>query len=223
MRGAISRQQRFRFGRKRPQLRFGGAPGKFRHLIKLSTLDAAAGVGTGPWHARGEEAIRKSGVPHTFIRPAAFMSNALSWANAIRADGVLHSSTGEGRIAFIHPDDIAEVVVAVLARKHTRNRSLVITGREALSYRDMVEAIGDAIGKPVRYESMSDREALAGALLWADRPYAAALVDIWRAVREGRLATVGKGVEQQLGRAPRSFGDWIKENLGAFGGRARRS
>jgi uncharacterized protein YbjT (DUF2867 family) len=192
-------------------------------LVKLSTLDAQTGVGTGPWHAQGEVAIRESGLPHTFIQTAAFMSNALSWADSIRSDGVLFSSTGEGKIAFIHPGDIADVAVSALTRRHSRNSTLVITGPEALSYREMVTAIGDAIGEPVRYEHLSDSEARAGALKWADRTYAEALVDIWRAVREGRLATVSDGVEQQLGRAPRSFHDWVGENIGAFAKRARRT
>ncbi|MEO8068557.1 MAG: SDR family oxidoreductase [Flavobacteriales bacterium] len=187
-----------------------------QHLVKLSTLDVSNGVGTGPWHARGEKAIRARGVPYTFIRTAAFMSNALSWADPIRDDGVLYSSTGEGKIAFIHPDDIADVVVSALLHAEARNGSLVITGPKAMSYRAMASAIGEAIGKPIRYETLSDADALADALIWADRVYADALVDIWRAVREGRLATVSGGVQKALGRAPRSFGNWIGENVRCF-------
>ena len=187
-----------------------------QHLVKLSTLDVKTKVGTGLWHARGERAIAESGVPHTFIQTAAFMSNALSWADSIRRNGLLTSSTGNGKIAFIHPDDIADVAVHVLSGQNARNAALVITGPEALSYRDMVMAIGDTIGKSVRYDTMSDTEALAETLMWADRSYAEALVDIWRAVREGRLATVSDGVHQMLGHIPRRFGDWITENIGAF-------
>lgn len=194
-----------------------------QHLVKLSTLDAKTGVGTGPWHAHGEEAIRESGVRHTFIQPSAFMTNALSWADSIHDDGVLSSSAGEGKIAFIHPDDIADVVVSVLSRGEARNDSLVITGPEALSYREMATAIGEAIGRSIRYETLSDADAMAGTLMWADRAYAEALVDIWRAVREGRLATVTDGVQQLIGRAPKSFGDWIDENVSYFGKRAGRS
>ena len=80
----------------------------------------------------------------------------------------------------------------------------------------MATAIGEAIGKSVHYETLSDAEALADAMMWADRVYAEALVDIWRAVREGRLATITDGVQQPPGRAPRSFGDWIRENVGSF-------
>ena len=193
------------------------------HLVKLSTLDVKTGVGTGPWHARGEEAIRESGVHYTFIRTSAFMSNALSWAESIRADGVLTSSTGEGKIAFIHPDDIADVVVSVLSQGRTRSDSLVITGPEALSYGEMATAICEAIGKSVRHETLSDDDAMAGTLMWADRAYAEALVDIWRTVRQGRLATVSDGVQRLLGRTPKSFGDWIGENIGYFAKRAGRS
>lgn len=194
-----------------------------QHLVKLSTLDVKTGVGTGPWHARGEAAIRDSGVPYTFIQTAAFMSNALSWADLIRDEGVLSSSTGEGKIAFIHPDDIAEVVVSALSHGKALNDALVITGPEALSYREMATAIGEATGKSIRYETLSDADAMAGVLMWADRAYAEALVDIWRAVREGRLATVSDGVQQLLGRTPKSFGDWIGENINYFATRAGRS
>jgi uncharacterized protein YbjT (DUF2867 family) len=187
-----------------------------QHLVKLSTLDVRTGVGTGPWHARGEDAIRDSGVPYTFIQTAAFMSNALGWADSIRDDGVLSSSTGEGKIAFIHPDDIADVVVSVLVGGNVRNDTLVITGPEPLSYREMATAIGEATGQSIRYETLSDADAMAGVSIWADHAYAEALVDIWRAIREGRLATVSNGVWQLLGRPPKSFDDWIGENLSNF-------
>jgi uncharacterized protein YbjT (DUF2867 family) len=187
-----------------------------QHLVKLSTLDVHTGIGTGPWHARGEEAVRESGVGFTFIQSAAFMSNVLSWASSIRAEGVLRSSTGEGKIAFIHPDDLADVAVRALVSGDHRGASLVITGPRALSYGEMASAIGGALGNPIRFEVLSDAEALAGALRWADRRYAEALVDIWRAVREGRLATVTDGVQRVLGRAPMSFEQWAAQNRAGF-------
>ena len=52
------------------------------HVVKLSTLDVRTGIGTGPWHARGEEAVRESGVAFTFIQAAGFMSNVLGWSES---------------------------------------------------------------------------------------------------------------------------------------------
>ncbi|WP_168879911.1 NAD(P)H-binding protein [Rhizobium sp. P28RR-XV] len=188
-----------------------------RHLVKLSTLDVHTGVGTGPWHARGEAAVRESGVAFTFIQAAGFMLNALGWSDSIREESVLRTFTGNGKIAFIHPDDIADVTTAVLTTPDYDGQSLVITGPEALSYGEMAATLGRAIGKSIRFEEISDRQAHAGVVAWAGRgPYADALVDIWRAVREGRLATVSDGVMQVIGRKPISFGRWAEENVGAF-------
>lgn len=188
-----------------------------RHLVKLSTLDVHTGVGTGPWHARGEIAIRESGVTFTFIQSSGFMLNALGWSHTIRKLGVLRTSTGKGRIAFIHPDDIADVATAALITRDHDNQSLIISGPEALSYGEMAAIIGGAIGKRVRFEEISDEEAYAGVVRWAGKgPYADALVDIWRAVREGRLATVTDEVRRVLGRKPISFKRWAEENAEAF-------
>ncbi len=188
-----------------------------RHLVKLSTLDVHTGVGTGPWHARGELAVRESGVEFTFIQPAGFMLNALGWSDSIRKGGVLRTSTGQGKIAFIHPDDIADVATAALITRDYDGQSLVITGPEALSYGEMAATIGRVIGRRVRFEEISDKQAYAGVVRWAGKgPYADALVDIWRAVREGRLATVSDGVEQVLERKAIPFEQWAEENADAF-------
>lgn len=188
-----------------------------QHVVKLSTLDVRTGIGTGPWHARGEQAIRESGVAFTFIQAAGFMSNALGWSESIRREGVLRSSTGDGKIAFIHPDDIAAVATTALLTRGYDGQALVITGGEALSYGEMAATIGRAIGKPVRFEAISDREAYTRTVEWADKgPYVDALVDIWRAVREGRLDTLTAGVKQVTGREPISFDRWVAENAASF-------
>jgi uncharacterized protein YbjT (DUF2867 family) len=196
---------------------FAAKSAEVRHVVKLSTLDVHSGVGTGPWHARGEAAVRESGVAFTFIQAAGFMSNVLGWSDSIRKGGVLRSSTGKGKIAFIHPDDIADVATAALTTRTHDGQSLVITGPEALSYGEMAATIGGAIGKRVRFEELSDEQAHADVVGWAGKgPYADALVDIWRAIREGRLATVSDGVKQVIEREPIPFNRWAEENADAF-------
>jgi uncharacterized protein YbjT (DUF2867 family) len=184
-----------------------------RQLVKLSTLDVHSGVGTGPWHASGESAVRDSGVALTFIQTAAFMSNALYWAHEIESEGLLRSSTGEGKIAFIHPHDIAEVSVRALTTRDYHGESLVITGPRALSYAEMAAAIGTTIEKAIRFVDISDSEARDRV---GDGAEADALVDIWRAIRKGRVATVTDGVQRILGREPSSFDQWVAENAEAF-------
>ncbi len=187
-------------------------------VVKLSSIDALEqNVGTGVWHARGEAAIRATGVVHTFVQPSGFMSNALYWARSIKADGLVRSATAEGRIPFIHPADIAAVAVRALATRDHDGEGLPITGPEALSYGEMTAAIGRAIGRPLRYETMPDDEARAQQVAWGSpAPLVEARLSIFRAIREGRLAAVTDTVERVLGRRAISFDRWAEENAAAF-------
>jgi len=188
------------------------------HLVKLSSFDAREpNVGTGVWHAQGECAIRASGIAFTFVQPSGFMANALFWAKSIKTEGVVRSSTGEGRIPFIHSDDIADVATEVLTRRQYDGASLPISGPEALSYAGMTAKIGVAIGKPLRFQATSDQEARDRQIASGDpAPVVEAHLSIFRAIREGRLATVTDTVERVLGRKPISFDQWAQENAAAF-------
>jgi len=188
-----------------------------KHLVKLSSYDVRPKVGTGVWHAQGESAIRASGVPFTFLQPSGFMSNALFWARSIKADGVVRSSTGDGKIPFIHAQDIAEVATRVLTSQRYAGESLPITGPEALSYAEMTAKIGRAIGKPIQFESIAQEEERRQMIARGDLPeIVAAHLSIYRAIREGRLAMVTDTVESVLGRKPITFDAWARENAALF-------
>jgi uncharacterized protein YbjT (DUF2867 family) len=188
-----------------------------KHLVKLSSMDVQQGLAIGAWHERGEAAIRTSGVPFTFIQPTGFMSNLLAWRTSIKAEGTVRSSTGAGRRAFIHSDDIAAVVTKTLTERDFMGRSVPITGPEALSFSDVTARIGAAIGKPLEFIPISDEEArrrysaVSGSVEETE-----AHVALWRAIREQRLASVNDNVEQILGRKAIALDQWITENIEAF-------
>ena len=188
------------------------------HLVKLSSYDAREhNVGTGVWHAQGESAIRASGISFTFVQPSGFMSNALFWASSIKAEGVVRTATGDGRIPFIHPQDIADVAIEALTSEAYRGKSLPITGPEALSYAQMAAKIGAAIGKPIQSQSITEEDVRQQQVSWgASAPLVEARLSIFRAIREGRLANVTDTVERVLGRKPITFDQWASENRDAF-------
>jgi uncharacterized protein YbjT (DUF2867 family) len=188
-----------------------------KHLVKLSSMDVQQGLAIGAWHERGEAAVRSSGVPFTFVQPTGFMSNLLAWAPSITAEGVVRASTGEGRRAFIHSDDIAAVAVKALTTRAYDGESLAITGPEALTFAEVTAKISTVIGKPLRFQSISDQEAREGyARVSESAEETEAHVSLWRAIREGRLATVTNNVERILGRKPIALDQWLAENAGAF-------
>jgi uncharacterized protein YbjT (DUF2867 family) len=186
-------------------------------VVKLSSADAAQQVGTGAWHARGETAIRATGVPFVFVRPTGFMDNALLWAHSIKSEGVVRSSTGEGKIPFIHSDDIADVATRALVTADHLGECLPITGPEAFSYAQMSAKIGAAVGRRIVYEALTEDKARRLQAAWGDPP---AVVDahqsIYRAIREGRLGEVTDTVERVLGRSPIPFDRWVEQHVDAF-------
>jgi uncharacterized protein YbjT (DUF2867 family) len=188
-----------------------------KHLVKLSSMDVQQGLAIGAWHERGEAAIRASGIPFTFVQPTGFMSNLLAWAPSIKAEGVVRSSTGDGRRAFIHSDDIAEVATKVLTTREHGGESLPITGPEALSFAEATAKLSVVIGRGLTFQPISDEEARQRyAASGASPPETDAHVSLWRAIREGRLANITDNVERLLGRKPNTMDQWARENAAAF-------
>jgi uncharacterized protein YbjT (DUF2867 family) len=187
-------------------------------LVKLSSIDARQHVGSGMFHARGEDAIRASGIDFVFVQPAGFMTNALGWATSIKAEGIVRSCTGDGRIAFIHPGDIADVATTALTTTGYDGESLPITGPQALSFPEMTAKIAATIGRPLSFESISEEEARQRWIARGEDPAWVDEVDlsIWRAIRRGRLAEVTDNVQRVLGRSPIAFDHWAAEVASAF-------
>lgn len=186
-----------------------------KRIVKLSSMDVhrADGSAIAAWHARGEDLVKATGLAWTFVRPAGFMSNALAWADAIKSDGVVKASTGTGKVAMIHPADIAEVCVAALTDSAHDRTILEITGPEALSYEAMVRIISPSS----KFVPIGDEEARERLLARGlPPPVANALVSLWRGVREGKLETVTPTALRVLGKPARTFEQWARENAAVF-------
>jgi (4-alkanoyl-5-oxo-2,5-dihydrofuran-3-yl)methyl phosphate reductase len=188
-----------------------------RRIVKLSSLDVEQGLAIGAWHEKGEAAIRASGVTFTFVRPSGFMSNLLAWAHSIQNEGIVRSSAGYGGRPFIHSEDIAAVSVEALLDHAYAGRILSITGPESLTFANATQIIGRAIGKALVYQTISDEEAGERYSKVSGSPEETeAHVALWRAIREGRLASTTSDAEGTLGRKPISLQQWALENAHHF-------
>jgi hypothetical protein len=123
---------------------------------------------------------------------AGYMTNARGWATSIKAEGIVRSCTGDGRIPLIDPGDIADVVATVLLTDAYDRAELPVTGLEALSFAQMTAEIAAAIGRLLAFRPVTEREARERQITAGED---AAWVDdvdlpIWRAIRQGLLAEV---------------------------------
>jgi uncharacterized protein YbjT (DUF2867 family) len=190
-----------------------------RHIVKLSSFDVEQKLAIGAWHEKGEAAIRASGIAFSFVRPTGFMSNLLAWSRSIVAEGIVRSSTGDGRRPFIRSEDIAAVAVCALTTNDFVGKVVSITGPQALSFVEITEKIGGAIGRQLKYQPISDDEAgRRFSATGASPEEIAAHVELWRAIREGRVGATTNEVERILGRKPIALDQWLVENATAFRG-----
>lgn len=195
------------------------------HIVKVSAMgaDARDAYAFGKLHRDVERAIVKLGVAHTFLRPAWFMQNYFMYADAIRAQGALFAPAGAGRHADIDVRDIAAVAARVLTEEGHAGRAYDLTGPEAQSLADVARKIGTIAGREVRFVDVPPEDArkamvAAGVSEWM----ADALIDLYAWFQRGEGTTNGSAVtldvEEILDRPPRSFEQFVRENVQAFGG-----
>ncbi|GAA1616183.1 NAD(P)H-binding protein [Nonomuraea maheshkhaliensis] len=189
--------------------------GGIRRVVLLSSQGAGTRPQAYEHPAAFERAVRESGLEWTILRPGGFASNALAWAEPIRAHRTAAAPFAGVGLPVVDPADIAEVAALVLRQDGHAGRTYELTGPAPVTPRDRAAAIGQAIGAPVSFVEQTPEQARAEMLRFMPEP-----------VVEGTLAILGTplaaeqrvslDVERLLGRAPRSFADWAVRNAAAF-------
>jgi uncharacterized protein YbjT (DUF2867 family) len=162
-----------------------------------------------------EAALRSSDLGWTALAPGEFMSGALEWAPSVRDHGVVRL-LADWPSAVVHEADIAAVAVTALTEDGHAGRTYPITGPQALTPAQRTRLIGEAIGRDVVFEQLTEgqeRDRLRsygypeeyvefGIQLATDPPAAAAVVH--------------PTVERVTGSPARTFAQWATENADAF-------
>jgi len=187
-----------------------------RRLVYLSSAGGQQPDPVGLFHADMEQLIEQSKLEWTFLRPSGFASNTLMWAGQIRGDGVVRWPYGAAARSLIHESDIAAVAVSALTGEGHIGAKYVVTGPELLTQADQVRRIGEAIGRPARWEDVPPeavRDGLAAA--FGDASFADHALDTWaRFVEEPELVT--STVERVTGTPARTFREWASDHAGDF-------
>ena len=167
------------------------------------------------YHILSEQAVRESGVAHTFLRPSAFMSNALRWADQLAAGDVVRAAFPDAAAAVIDPADVAAVAASVLVDGGHDGAALRLTGPQALLPADRVRVLAEVLGRDLRFDALTNEEARAEFEASMPAAYVAAFFKFYV---DGDLdeSPVLPTVREVLGREPRPFRAWAEANAGAF-------
>src|SRR6185436_19770818 len=193
-----------------------------KHIVKLSAF-GASDHSKAPiclWHYQIEKEMQASGMDWTILRPHHFMQNLLGQTAYIVNDGVLYSASGDGKIPYIDAPDIAAVAAVTLTKPGHQGKKYVITGSEALSYRDATEIIGKTIGKQLRFVDETPDQARARRVR---EGYPPAIVESALAISAyqragGKTVTITNVVADLTGRPPRTFTEFARDHADQFQG-----
>lgn len=183
-------------------------------------LLSAANAGSGDPGERGsagevEDAVRGSGASWTFLRVTGLAANALQWAAQVRT-GTVRAPYGRARRSLVHERDVAAVAVRALLDGGHGGRAYLTTGPEAVSQREQVRILGEAVGVATRWEEQPRDEAAAElTAVFGDPGYAEAALTYWESLAE-RPEEVSPDVERVLGRPALPFGEWARDRADDF-------
>lgn len=189
------------------------------HVVALSSgsvlLPYAHGNAIAEEHRAMEAALAASGVRWTPIRPLVLANNALTWSSSIRTEGVVRLLHPEAMTAPIHERDVAATAVAALTGVPATGLSDLLTGGELLSQRRQVELIGEAAGRRIRVEELSEAQARREFARFGSPEAAASIVQFLTAAARGGSPATGTA-RRVLGRPPLPFARWAADHAAMF-------
>jgi len=194
-----------------------------KHVVKVSAFAASdhSKAPIGRWHYQVEKELKESGLAWTFLRPHHFMQNLLAQAEYVIKDGVIYSPSGDGKIPYVDGRDVGAVAAVILAAPDQhRGKTYVLTGSEAISYRQAAGIIGSVIGKPVRFVDESPDEARARRVREGIPPSVIESILAIGAYQRagGKTVTITSTIADLTGRPPLTVAEFVREHAAVFAG-----
>lgn len=179
-----------------------------------------AGVGRitvvwGGWVGPVEQAVADSGVAWTRLEPQEFMSNTLTWVESIQAEGIVREPY-DFPSALVHEADIGAVAAAALLEDGHAGRAYNLTGPEALTPRERIAILSQAIGRDIAFVPITHEQAIERLMATGVSRADAEYVVGWYAASDDASTTVVDTVAQVTGRPARTFAQWAAEHTARF-------
>ncbi|WJV47227.1 SDR family oxidoreductase [Streptomyces flavofungini] len=162
-----------------------------------------------------EDAVRRSGLEWTILRPGGFASNTYAWADSVRTSRTVAAPFGDVGLPVVDPADIAEVAAAALRDPAHAGHVHELTGPAPITPREQAEAIAEALGEPVHFTEQTHEQARAQLLHFMPAPVVDTTLAILGTPTPAETR-VSPDIERVLGRAPRAYGEWARRNEAAF-------
>ena len=156
-------------------------------------------------HYHTEEHLRAAGLSAVALRDSLYTDYLPYFAS----DGVIRGPAGDGRVAPVTRDDVADVAVVALLDEQYDGATFDVTGPALITMYDAAALMTEITGEPVRYVAETLEEAYAsrasyGAPDWMVTGWATT----YAAIASGEMAVVADTVQRLTGRpaiSPRAY------------------
>src|SRR6478672_63020 len=151
-------------------------------------------------HKATEAAIKKTGIPYSFLRNNWYLENEIPSIQGVLAGAPWVTSAGNGKVGWTLQQDYAEAAAAVLSSNGHENTIYELSGK-SLTQEEFVSLLGSVLGKEVTVQQVDDA-TYADIMKNAGIPdfVIPILVDIQKSIREGTLDFESNDFEKVLGR-----------------------
>ena len=181
-----------------------------RHVAYTSFLGAApdATFTLARDHWATEEHLRASGLSWTFLRDGLYAD----FLPMMTVDGAIRGPAGDGRVAAVAQDDIADVAAVVLGDPGPHaGATYDLTGPEALTLDEVAQVVSEVTGTPTRYEPETLEQAYASRASYGAPDWQVdAWVSTYTAIAAGELATVSDAVPRLTGHPATSLRELLR-------------
>ncbi|WP_158843910.1 SDR family oxidoreductase [Saccharothrix deserti] len=181
------------------------------HLVYTSFAGAApdATFTLARDHWATEEHIRASGMEFTFLRDNLY---ADFFPAFVGPDDVMRGPAGDGRVAAVAQDDIADAATAVLTDPDAHvGRTYDLTGPGALTLHEAAALLSEATGRTITYHPETLDEAYRSRASYGAPGWQVdAWVSTYTAIANGELSEVGDAVPTLTGHPATSLADLLR-------------
>jgi uncharacterized protein YbjT (DUF2867 family) len=168
-------------------------------------------------HLDTEEYLRASGVDYTIIREGLYVDAFPFFLNMFE-DTRKVKLPADGAVAWSSREELAEgtakLLVSEALAERLRNKTVVLTGPEAMTMKRTTEIVAQARGREIEFEIVSDQE-YAESFVQTGKPkwLAAVWGTAYYGLEKGECELVDPLLEEVLGRKPTAGSEWIKKTL----------
>jgi uncharacterized protein YbjT (DUF2867 family) len=196
------------------------AAGHGPHVVKIAAdgfADPGCEVRFMLSHRQVAAHLEAVGLPVTYLAPALYMEDLLAAADTIRDEAAICVPAGHGRVGFVAASDVAAVAARVLTSPGHEGTTYVVTGPEALRFKDVAARISAVFAREVDYTDQPVGRARELMLAGGLSPWKAdGNLELFDWIRQGGADTVTATVRELTGADARPVEDWLEESRAGF-------